>query len=70
MRNGALTLLQPRGVPVHRRVLMRNGDFLTSLGLGAYDAGVLTGSALARVLGTKLEHVPKIITELKSLLVA
>jgi Zn-dependent peptidase ImmA (M78 family)/DNA-binding XRE family transcriptional regulator len=57
-------------VPVHRRVLMRNGDFLTSLALGAYDAGVLTGSALARVLGTKLEHVPKIITELKSRLVA
>lgn len=57
-------------VPVYRRVLMRNGDFLTSLALGAYDAGVLTGSALARVLGTKLEHVPKIITELKSRLVA
>jgi Zn-dependent peptidase ImmA (M78 family)/transcriptional regulator with XRE-family HTH domain len=57
-------------VPVHRRVLMRNGDFLTSLALGAYDAGVLTGSALARVLGTKLEHVPKIITELRSRLVA
>jgi Zn-dependent peptidase ImmA (M78 family) len=57
-------------VPIHRRVLMRNGDFLTSLALGAYDAGVLTGSALARVLGTKLEHVPKIITELKSRLVA
>ena len=57
-------------VPVHRRVLMRNGDFLTSLALGAYDAGVLTGSALARVLGTKLEHVPKIVTELKSRLVA
>jgi Zn-dependent peptidase ImmA (M78 family)/DNA-binding XRE family transcriptional regulator len=57
-------------VPVHRRVLMRNGDLLTSLALGAYDAGVLTGSALARVLGTKLEHVPKIITELKSRLVA
>ena len=53
-------------VPIHRRVLMRNGDFLTSLALGAYDAGVLTGSALARVLGTKLEHVPKIITELRS----
>jgi Zn-dependent peptidase ImmA (M78 family)/DNA-binding XRE family transcriptional regulator len=57
-------------VPVHRRVLMRNGDFLTSLALGAYEAGVLTGSALARVLGTKLEHVPKIITELRSRLVA
>jgi Zn-dependent peptidase ImmA (M78 family)/DNA-binding XRE family transcriptional regulator len=57
-------------VPVHRRVLMRNGDFLTSLALGAYDAGVLTGSALARVLGTKLEHVPKIIIELRSRLVA
>jgi Zn-dependent peptidase ImmA (M78 family) len=57
-------------VPVHRRVLMRNGDFLTSLALGAYDAGVLTGSALARVLGTKLEHLPKIITELRSRLVA
>jgi Zn-dependent peptidase ImmA (M78 family)/DNA-binding XRE family transcriptional regulator len=57
-------------VPVHRRVLMRNGDFLTSLALGAYDAGVLTGSALARVLGTKLEHVPRIITELRSRLVA
>jgi Zn-dependent peptidase ImmA (M78 family)/DNA-binding XRE family transcriptional regulator len=57
-------------VPVHRRVLMRNGDFLTSLALGAYESGVLTGSALARVLGTKLEHVPKIITELRSRLVA
>lgn len=57
-------------VPVHRRVLMRNGDFLTSLALGAYDSGVLTGSALARVLGTKLEHVPKIITELRSRAVA
>jgi Zn-dependent peptidase ImmA (M78 family) len=57
-------------VPVHRRVLMRNGDFLTSLALGAYESGVLTGSTLARVLGTKLEHVPKIITELRSRLVA
>jgi Zn-dependent peptidase ImmA (M78 family)/DNA-binding XRE family transcriptional regulator len=57
-------------VPVHRRVLMRNGDFFTSLALNAYDAGVLTGSALARVLGTKLEHVPRIISELRSRAVA
>lgn len=47
-----------------RRVVLANGRFLTNLVLGAYDANVITGSELSRILGTKLDHLPKILSVL------
>jgi len=44
-----------------RRVVLSNGRFLTSLAIDAYDANVITGSNLSRILGTKLDHLPKIL---------
>jgi len=48
-----------------RRVVLTNGRFLTGLAVGAYDANVITGTELSRILGTKLDHLPKIISVLK-----
>ncbi len=47
-------------VPQSRRVVMKNGRFLTDLVVDAYDAQVITGSTLSRILGTKLNHLTKI----------
>lgn len=48
-----------------RRVVLANGRFLTSLVVDAYDSSVITGSDLSRILGTKLDHLPKILDVLK-----
>lgn len=48
-----------------RRVVLSNGRFLTGLVVDAYDSSVITGSDLSRILGTKLDHLPKIIDVLK-----
>lgn len=45
----------------HRRVIARNGRLLTRLVLDAYNANAITGSEVSRVLGTKLDHLPKIM---------
>lgn len=47
-------------IPQPRRVVMKNGKFLTDLVVDAYDAQVITGSTLSRILGTKLDHLRKI----------
>lgn len=47
-------------VPFPRRVVLGNGKFLTQLTLTAYAASAITGSELSRILGTKLDHLPKI----------
>lgn len=52
-------------VPFPRKVVLANGRFLTGLVVDAYDASVITGSALSQILGTKLDHLPKIIDVLK-----
>ncbi|HKQ23149.1 MAG TPA: ImmA/IrrE family metallo-endopeptidase [Burkholderiales bacterium] len=44
-----------------RRVVLANGRFLTRLAIDAYDASVITGSDLSRILGAKLDHLPKIL---------
>jgi Zn-dependent peptidase ImmA (M78 family)/DNA-binding XRE family transcriptional regulator len=53
-------------VPFYRKVLLGNGRLLTGLVVSAYDSQVITGSALSRILGTKLDHLPKIVAELRS----
>lgn len=52
-------------VPFPRKVVLGNGRLLTSLVLGAYESRAITGSELSRVLGTKLDHLPAIIRELR-----
>lgn len=52
-------------VPPSRRVVLSNGRFLTGLVLDAYNSEVITGSDLSRILGTKLDHLPKIIDVLR-----
>ncbi len=52
-------------VPPSRRVVLANGRFLTGLVLDAYNSEVITGSDLSRILGTKLDHLPKIIDVLR-----
>lgn len=52
-------------VPFPRKVVLVNGRLLTSLVLDAYEARAITGSELSRVLGTKLDHLPAIISELR-----
>lgn len=52
-------------VPFPRKVVLGNGRLLTSLVLDAYEARAITGSELSRVLGTKLDHLPAIISELR-----
>lgn len=52
---------RPSGpVPISRRVLLSNGQRLTRLVVEAYDASVITGPELSRILGTKLDHLPQI----------
>ncbi len=51
-------------VPFSRKVVLGNGRLLTGLVLDAYDSRVITGSELSRILGTKLDHLPAIISEL------
>lgn len=48
-----------------RKVVLSNGRFLTRLVVGAYDANVITGTELSRILGTKLDHLPKIVGVLR-----
>lgn len=48
-----------------RRVVLANGRFLTGLVVDAYDANVITGSQLSRILGTKLDHLPNILDVLR-----
>ncbi|HXM83546.1 MAG TPA: ImmA/IrrE family metallo-endopeptidase [Burkholderiales bacterium] len=48
-----------------RRVVLANGRFLTRLVVDAYDSAVITGSELSRILGTKIDHLPKIVDVLK-----
>jgi Zn-dependent peptidase ImmA (M78 family)/transcriptional regulator with XRE-family HTH domain len=50
---------------VSRRVVLANGRFLTGLVIGAYNADVITGSELSRILGTKIDHLPKILDVLR-----
>lgn len=52
-------------VPHHRKVIGRNGRFLTRLALDAYHSNVITGTELSRVLGAKLDHLPRIEAELR-----
>jgi Zn-dependent peptidase ImmA (M78 family)/DNA-binding XRE family transcriptional regulator len=52
-------------VPHHRKVIGRNGRFLTGLVLEAYHSNVITGSELSRVLGAKLDHLPRIEAEMR-----
>lgn len=52
-------------VPPSRRVVLSNGRFLTGLVLDAYNSEVITGSELSRILGTKLDHLPRIIDVLR-----
>jgi Zn-dependent peptidase ImmA (M78 family) len=52
-------------VPVHRKVLLGNGRLLTGLVLDAYDSRMITGSELSRILGTKLDHLSAITSELR-----
>jgi Zn-dependent peptidase ImmA (M78 family)/transcriptional regulator with XRE-family HTH domain len=47
-------------VPFPRRVVLGNGRFLTQLVLNAYASSAITGAELSRILGTKLDHLPKI----------
>lgn len=47
-------------VPFPRRVVLNNGRYLTRLVLDAYRSSVITGTELSRILGTKLDHLPKI----------
>jgi len=54
-----------RFVPFPRRIVLGNGRLLTGLVIDAYDSRVITGSALSRILGTKLDHLPKIVAELQ-----
>lgn len=48
-----------------RKVVLGNGRFLTDLVVDAYDAQVITGSTLSRILGTKLDHLENIKAELR-----
>jgi Zn-dependent peptidase ImmA (M78 family) len=57
-------------VPFPRRVVLGNGRLLTGLVIDAYDSRVITGSTLSRILGTKLDHLPKIVAELQGRAVA
>ncbi|HEX7011887.1 MAG TPA: XRE family transcriptional regulator [Steroidobacteraceae bacterium] len=52
-------------VPFPRKVVLGNGRLLTSLVLDAYESRAITGSELSRVLGTKLDHLPAIISEVR-----
>lgn len=52
-------------VPYHRRVVLSNGRVLTRIALDAYDARVITGTELSRVLNAKLDHLPSIQRELE-----
>jgi Zn-dependent peptidase ImmA (M78 family) len=52
-------------VSVPRRVVLANGRFLTRLAIDAYNAEVITGSALSRILGTKLDHLSNIVDVLR-----
>ena len=47
-------------VPPPRKVVLGNGRVLTRLALDAYAASAITGVELSRILGTKLDHLPKI----------
>ena len=51
-------------VPWHRKVVLKNGRFLTRLALDAYNSRVITGTELSRVLGTKLDYLSLIIKEM------
>lgn len=48
-------------VPIERRVVLGNGRLLTQLTLNAYSANAITGAELSRILGAKLDHLPKIV---------
>lgn len=48
-------------VPYPRKVVLSNGRFLTNLVISAYNSRTITGSELSRILGTKLDHLPKIL---------
>jgi Zn-dependent peptidase ImmA (M78 family)/transcriptional regulator with XRE-family HTH domain len=50
---------------VPRRVVLSNGRFLTGLVVEAYNADIITGSDLSRILGTKIDHLPKILDVLR-----
>jgi hypothetical protein len=50
---------------VPRRVVLANGRLLTGLVVDAYDSSVITGTDLSRILGTKLDHLPKIVDVLR-----
>ena len=56
----ALRNRQEGFVPPPRKVVLGNGRFLTRLVLDAYAASAITGTELARILGTKLDHLPGI----------
>lgn len=47
-------------VPYPRKVVLGNGWLLTRLALSAYSARAITGTELSRMLGAKLDHLPKI----------
>lgn len=51
---------RPIIVPISTRVLLNNGRLLTRLVVGAYDASVISGPELSRILGTKIDHLPQI----------
>lgn len=48
-------------VPPSRMAVLGNGRLLTRLALDAYWVSAITGTELSRVLGTKLDHLPKIV---------
>lgn len=52
-------------VPPPRKVVLGNGRLLTKLAMDAYASSAITGSELARVLGTKLDLLPKIAAILR-----
>jgi Zn-dependent peptidase ImmA (M78 family)/transcriptional regulator with XRE-family HTH domain len=57
---------QARGfVPVPRQIVLGNGRLLTGLVLDAYDSRMITGSELSRILGTKLDHLGAIVSEMR-----
>jgi len=47
-------------VPPPRKVVLGNGRLLTRLVLDAYAASAITGVEFSRILGAKLDHLPKI----------
>ncbi|MBS0578514.1 MAG: ImmA/IrrE family metallo-endopeptidase [Proteobacteria bacterium] len=52
-------------VPFPRKVVLGNGRLLTGLVLDAYDSRMITGSELSRILGTKLDHLTAIVSEMR-----